>query len=41
MCRCDSKKTRFIEEQEARTLISILRIKAALSESPVVGPLLF
>ena len=41
MCKCDSKKARFIKEREAITLISMLRIKTALSESPIAGPLLF
>ena len=37
----DSKKSKFIKEQEARGLLSILRIKALLSKIPLVGPLLF
>ena len=37
----DSKKSKFIKEQEARGLLSILRTKALLSKIPLVGPLLF
>ena len=38
---CDSKKSKFIKEKEARGLLSSLGIKTALSEIPLVGPLLF
>ena len=35
---CDTKNSRFIKEQEASGL---LRIKAALSKIPLIGPVLF
>ena len=38
---CDSKKSRFIKEQEASGLFSSLRIKTPLRRIPLVGPLLF
>ena len=38
---CDSKKSKFIKEQEARGLLSSLVIKAPLSKIPLIGPLLF
>ena len=38
---CDSKKSKFIKEQEASGLLSSLGIKALLSKIPLVGPLLF
>ena len=38
---CDSKKSKFIKEQEARALITSLGIKKPLSKIPLVGPLLF
>ena len=38
---CDSKKSKFIEEQEASGLLSSLGIKAPLNEIPLLGPLLF
>ena len=38
---CDSKKSKFIEEQEASGLLSSLEIKAPLNEIPLLGPLLF
>ena len=38
---CDSKKSKFIREQEARGLLSSLVIKARLSKIPFVGLLLF
>ena len=38
---CDSKKSKFIKQQEASELLSSLGIKAHLSEIPSVGPLLF
>ena len=37
----DSKKSKFITEQEASGLLSSLRIKAPFSEIPLSGPLLF
>ena len=38
---CDSKKSKFIEQQEASRLFSSLGIKAPLSKIPLVGPPLF
>ena len=38
---CDSKKLKFIKQQEASGLLSSLRIKTLLSKIPLVGPLLF
>ena len=40
---CDSKKSKFIKEQEASglLLLSILGIKTPLSKIALVGPLLF
>ena len=38
---CDSKKSKFIKQQEARGLLSSLGIKRPLSKIPLVGPLLF
>ena len=37
----DSKKSKFVKEQEATRLLSSLRIKTLLSKIPLVGPLLF
>ena len=36
---CDSKKSKFIKEQEAGGLLSSLGIKTASSKIPLVGPL--
>ena len=38
---CDSKKLKFITEQEVNGLLSSLGIKTPLSKVPVVGPILF
>ena len=38
---CDSKKSKFIKQQEASGLLGSLRIKTPLSKIPLVGPLLF
>ena len=38
---CDSKKSKFIREQEASELLSSLEIKTPLSKTPSVGPHLF
>ena len=38
---CDSKKSKFIKQQEASGLLSSLGIKRPLSKIPLVGPLLF
>ena len=37
---CDSKKSKFIKQQEASGLLSSSGIKAPLSKIPLVGPLL-
>ena len=38
---CDSKKSRFIKNQEAKGLLSNLRIRIPLSEVPILGDILF
>ena len=38
---CDSKKSKFIKQQEVSGLLSSLGIKTPLSKIPLVGPLLF
>ena len=38
---CDSKKSKFIKEQEASGLLSSLGIKTPFNETPLLGPLLF
>ena len=38
---CDSKKLKFIKEQEASGLLSSLGIKKHLNKIPLLGPLLF
>ena len=38
---CDSKKSKFIQQQETSRLLSSLGIKAPLSKIPLVGSLLF
>ena len=38
---CDSKKSKFIKQQEASRLLSTLGIKAPLSKIPLVGRLSF
>ena len=38
---CDSKKSKFIKEQETSKLLSTLGIKTPLSKISLVGPLLF
>ena len=38
---CDSKKSKFIKEQEASGLLSSLGIKTPFNEIPLLGPLLF
>ena len=37
----DSKKSKFIKQQETCGLLSSLRIKRTISEIPLVAPLLF
>ena len=38
---CNSKKIRFIKDQEATGILSSFGIKTSLMRSPLVGPLLF
>ena len=38
---CDSKKSKFIKDQEASRLLSSLGIKTPLSKIPLLVPLLF
>ena len=38
---CDSKKSRFIKQQEASGLLSSLGIKTPLSKIPLAGPIFF
>ena len=38
---CDSKKPRFIKNQEAKGLLSNLGIKTPLSKVPILGDILF
>ena len=38
---CDSKKLKYIKQQEASGLLSSLEIKIPSSKAPLVGPLLF
>ena len=38
---CNSKKSKFVIEQEARGLLSSLRIRAPLNQISLLGPILF
>ena len=38
---CDSKKSRFIKNQEAKGLLSNLGVRTPLSEVPILGHILF
>ena len=38
---CDNKKSRFIENQEAKELLSKSGIKTPLSKIPILGDILF
>ena len=38
---CDSKKSKFLKEQEASRLLSSLGIKTPFNKIPLLGPLLF
>ena len=38
---CNSKKSRFMKEQEAKGLLSKLGIKTPLSKTPILGDILF
>ena len=38
---CDSKKSRFIKNQEAKRLLSNLGVRTPLSKVPILGDILF
>ena len=38
---CDSKKSKFIKNQEAKRLISNLGVRTPLSKVPILGDILF
>ena len=38
---CCSKKSRFIEDQEAKRLLSNLGVRTSLSKAPILGDILF
>ena len=38
---CDSKKSRFIKDQEAKGLLSNLGVRTPLSKVPILGDILF
>ena len=38
---CDSKKSRFIKNQEAKRLLSNLGVRTPLSKAPILGDILF
>ena len=38
---CDSKKSRFIKNQEPKGLLSILGVRTPLSKIPILGDILF
>ena len=38
---CDSKKSKFIKQQEVSRLLSSLEVKTPLNKFPLLGPLLF
>ena len=38
---CDSKKAKFVKEQEVSGLLSSFGIKTPLDKIPLLGPLLF
>ena len=38
---CESKKSRFIKDQEAKGLLSNLGVKTPLSKVPILGDILF
>ena len=39
--KCESKKSRFIKNQEAKGLLSILGIRTPLSKVPILGDIFF
>ena len=41
LSKCDSKKSRFIKNQEAKGLLSNLGIRTPLSKVPILGDILF
>ena len=38
---CDSKKSRFIKNQEAKGILSNLGVRTPLSKIPILGDILF
>ena len=38
---CNSKKLKFLKEQDGRGLLSCLEVRTPLSQIPLLGPLLF
>ena len=38
---CDSKKSRFMKNEEATGLLSILAVRTPLSKVPILGDILF
>ena len=38
---CNSNKSKFVKEQEARGLLSSLGMRISLNQIPLLGPLLF
>ena len=38
---CNSKKLKFLKEQESKGILSSLGIKTRFSQSPLLGPFLF
>ena len=38
---CDSKKSRFVKNQEVKGLLSNLSVRAPLSKVPILGDILF
>ena len=41
MCKCNSKKSKFIKKQDAKELLSKLGIKTPLSKITLLGDILF
>ena len=39
--KCDSKKSRFFKNQEAKGLLSNLGVRTSLSKVPILGDILF
>ena len=38
---CNGRKSKFLKKQEAKGLLSSIGIRAPLSQTPLLGPLLF